>query len=373
MLAVIGGLGFTTAVLQIVPGLSATDEHAEARGAVIRSKQLSLLGGFGIAVVAAPIIWGLSQNISLITVLLGAAGIPVLAFRKVQSSLIRAFERIIPALLPQAILHPLVVLPGAAFLWWQQGGLGSEEAMLLVLVAAVAIALTQEAILTRTVPDAVASVAPSYRTSDWLRVSLPMLMISGSLIILNRTDVIMVGAMVGSAEAGIYAMSSRIAALIVFGLTAVNTVIAPVISRLYAEDKLQELQVSLMMAAKGILLMVAPVSIGIVVWGQSLLELVGPDFTAGYVPLVVLCVGQSVNALAGSVGILLNMTGHERTSARVYAGAAVLNIVLNLLLVPAFGMTGAAIATALTTITWNVILIRYVRRTLGLRVTIFGV
>ena len=101
-----------------------------------------------------------------------------------------------------------------------------------------------------------------------------------------------------------------------------------------------------------------------------MLGLFGPEFTRGYWALAILTVGQLVNASVGSVGFLMSMTGHQREAARVFAGAAVLNVVLNASLIPLWGINGAAIATATTTIIWNVALALYVWRRLGVRATI---
>ena len=79
-----------------------------------------------------------------------------------------------------------------------------------------------------------------------------------------------------------------------------------------------------------------------------------------YVPLVILCVGQIVNASMGSVGSLLNMTGHERDTMQSILIGATVNVILNFILTPRWGMIGAATATATTLIVWNLIMWRKV-------------
>jgi len=73
-----------------------------------------------------------------------------------------------------------------------------------------------------------------------------------------------------------------------------------------------------------------------------------------------------VNSAAGSVGMLLNMTRYERDTAKGLAVSAILNVVLNLLLIPLLGIIGAAIATAVSLITWKVLLWWVVRWRLGI-------
>ena len=105
--------------------------------------------------------------------------------------------------------------------------------------------------------------------------------------------------------------------------------------------------------------------------GKWVLSFFGADFVNGYMALVVLTVGQVARALFGSVGFLMTMTGHGRETAYVFGLSVVLNIGLNAFLIPPFGMAGAAFATALTTILWNVLLFVYVLNRLGINSTAF--
>jgi O-antigen/teichoic acid export membrane protein len=101
--------------------------------------------------------------------------------------------------------------------------------------------------------------------------------------------------------------------------------------------------------------------------GRTFFNLIfGHEYAAAYVPLLILLVGQMVNSAAGLVGLLLNMTGHENETAIRMAVAAVISITLNLLLIPIWGIQGAATAEALSMIIWNILLWRVVRRRLGI-------
>jgi O-antigen/teichoic acid export membrane protein len=82
---------------------------------------------------------------------------------------------------------------------------------------------------------------------------------------------------------------------------------------------------------------------------------------------VILAFGQLINVLFGPVGILLNMTGHERDTMRGLTMAAVLNVLLSLTLIPMFGINGAAIASAITLVICNVLLWKSVRKRLDIQ------
>jgi O-antigen/teichoic acid export membrane protein len=108
------------------------------------------------------------------------------------------------------------------------------------------------------------------------------------------------------------------------------------------------------------------------VFGEELLiTAFGPEYAGGYLALVVLATGQLLNAAAGSVGALLNMTGHARDTVAGLLAGAILNATLNLVLIPLYGIEGAAYATAITFVFWNVLLHRKVRQRLGIESSAF--
>ncbi len=81
--------------------------------------------------------------------------------------------------------------------------------------------------------------------------------------------------------------------------------------------------------------------------------------------LIFLC-GQIVNALAGSVGLIMTMTGHQNQAGAIVAVSAAVNIILNALLIPLSGLRGAAISTAFTMALRNITILIYIRRRLGI-------
>jgi O-antigen/teichoic acid export membrane protein len=113
-------------------------------------------------------------------------------------------------------------------------------------------------------------------------------------------------------------------------------------------------------------------AIGLVVAGPLLLSLFGGEFTAAYPVLVVLIAGGLVNAFTGVVAYLLTLTGHEVQALVTFALALAANIILNLLLIPHWGPVGAAAASTSSTILWNVAMVVYVRRRLGIDASALG-
>jgi O-antigen/teichoic acid export membrane protein len=101
-------------------------------------------------------------------------------------------------------------------------------------------------------------------------------------------------------------------------------------------------------------------------FGRFLLGLFGPGFEAGRNVLSVLLIGGIANALTGVVAYYATLTGRERQALGIFAGALLVSIALNLLLIPRFGAVGAAIASSSATAAWNFVMLVYVRRTIGI-------
>ncbi len=126
-------------------------------------------------------------------------------------------------------------------------------------------------------------------------------------------------------------------------------------------------------SARAILALAVPITLVFVLFGEQFLALAfGPDYAAGHTALAILAIGQLVNAGMGSVGVLLNMTGHERDTMRGVAIAAVANVLLSLVLIPLFSTVGAAVATAASPIIWNILLRRAVTRRIQIETMAFG-
>jgi len=164
----------------------------------------------------------------------------------------------------------------------------------------------------------------------------------------------------------------QISSLISFILLVINAPLAPAIARLYSEQQLVQLQYAITKSARLVFLLSLPVAAFIIIFGGWILMIFGADFTEGAKALSILATGQLVNITMGSVGIILVMTGHEKTLAISFGVAAIVNLALNFLLIPRWGINGAATATATSMIIWNVTLMIIIRRKLQLDPTALG-
>jgi len=96
------------------------------------------------------------------------------------------------------------------------------------------------------------------------------------------------------------------------------------------------------------------------------MRIFGPSFEAGWIVLVIGTLGQLINCGTGSVGYLLLMSGNQKRLLKVQATMTGVMVVLNILLIPAFGILGAALAAACTAILSNAWYLREVHAALGI-------
>ena len=106
--------------------------------------------------------------------------------------------------------------------------------------------------------------------------------------------------------------------------------------------------------------------------GQPLLSLFGPAFTAGYVLMAILFCGILSKSMIGPGEVLLTMAGKQKLCVLLYVGALAANVVLNVTLIPLFGLPGAAAATASAMVVEAVLLHIAVRRSLGIVLFVFA-
>ena len=159
--------------------------------------------------------------------------------------------------------------------------------------------------------------------------------------------------------------------LILFVHYAVGSAVANRFAALKARGDEDELKASIADAVAWTFWPSLAAAAFILALGQPLLMLFGSQFLAGYPVMAILVVGFLFRSAMGPAEFLLNMLGEQKRCAAVLAFTALLNIVLNLLLVPYFGLVGAASATSISLSTAALLHYAVVRARLGYEIAIW--
>ncbi len=373
VLAVLCALGLTTGVLRFIPAYTSVGDWGSLRGVVRRSPQLTFATGLGVALLGSALILFLPlEEARRNTLLVGIWIVPLLALGSLNLELIRAFRQVTRAYLPMRVLFPALALAGGFLMVLRGEGLTAIEGLGAVAGAVLLTVFLQLFLLRQSIPDEARGATPEFRTRTWLQESFPLLLIAGFVILLNQTDVIMVGALRGDVDAGLYAGAAGTARWVNFMLLSVNAVAAPMIASFHANGDAAALQALVGKVARWAFWPSLVLAFFLMMAAGPVLALFGEGFSVGRWALLILVLGQLVNAGMGPVGHLMNLTGHGRQSAVVYGTAAAMNVLLNVLLIPRMGIEGAALATATSMALWNLWLFALVRRKVGVHSFFLG-
>ena len=370
LMAVPATMGAQMALLRFVPAYIAKAEWSRLRGVIRLGLGATLLTGIVIAVFGTLVVLlflsGLDPGLKA-TLFAGFALLPVLALVRSGVSVVRGFDRLLPALLANMVIVDLSIICGVLLLVIFAADLLSPSfaMMFAVLGAGAALALLL-GVGRAAYPSAAGSTPPDYLRRLWWSTAWPLLIVAVARTSFDRMGILMVGSLVDTDAAGVYALSARLADIVVFPLVALNAYFATRISELYAHGDIARLQQEVRLAGLWTFMASSCVALPLVVFPDWFLSFFGEGFATGAVVLRLLVIGQWLIVAAGSVGFLLSMTLYERLAAATVVGAAILNILFGLVLIPRFGAIGGAIGFTLTASGMSLFMAVTVYRKLGI-------
>jgi O-antigen/teichoic acid export membrane protein len=166
-------------------------------------------------------------------------------------------------------------------------------------------------------------------------------------------------------DIGLYNVATRLVTVAVFVLAPLNAAFGPYLAHLYHQGRLDEVRSSYRAVTGWVVRLSLPAFAALLAFPDELLRLFGDAFTAGATVTVILAVGQLVNAATGPCGTVLTMSGRVALNMADNLAALILNVLLNLWLIPAYGITGAAVAWAVSLAVVNAARVLQVRALIG--------
>jgi O-antigen/teichoic acid export membrane protein len=206
----------------------------------------------------------------------------------------------------------------------------------------------------------------SLKLKDILDVSLPMLLASSLFLIIQWTDTIMLAMFRTETEVGIYNVALKVAMLTSVGLFAINSIAAPKFAEFYGRGDMKGLGKVAQQSTKLIFWSSFPILLILFIFPSFILGIFGGEFKVGIFALIILALGQFVNSISGSVGYILQMTGNHKVFQNIILIATIINIILNAVLIPVYGINGAAFASMVSIMFWNLTSVVYIRKNLNI-------
>jgi O-antigen/teichoic acid export membrane protein len=202
--------------------------------------------------------------------------------------------------------------------------------------------------------------------SGFWRFAAPRAVASIFEISVLMLDVLLVGALRSTREAAVYAAASR---LVIFGsflLFAVSRPLAPQFTKLLARGEIGSAGALYHVATWWGMVVAWPLYIALAIFAEPAMRLFGPGYAAGSTALVILSLAYMFDLGTGNMNTLLLMAGKSSWNLANSALALSLNVALNLLLIPPFGIEGAAVSWAASIVAYNLAALIEMRTLLGL-------
>lgn len=369
----VASFGFHTSVIRYVSEYRERGMPGELRGMLLTSRLFTLVVSSLVAALGLAGVWVLKSWIAsyyIVPFYLGMICLPMVALGDVLEGIGRGNSWTYWALGPIYIVRPtliLLLMGGAILLGFPAD---APTAMVVAILATYLTALGQMAGIGRNLSKILAPASPAFRLREWIVVSLPIFLVEGFFFLLTNMDVLMVGFFMQPHDVAVYFATIKTLALVHFVYFAVKAGAAQRYAQFTHSDparlaKFARETVSWTFWPSLVL------ALFLLAVGRPMLMLFGSEFVAGYPLLFIQMIGVVARAAVGPAESLLTMSGNQNACAGVYGATLALNLTLCMVLIPEFGLWGAAIATGLSMMFEAAALSWTVWRKLGVVMVIF--
>lgn len=342
-------LGFHTTVVRFLPDYAGRSAHAEIRGLTSTARVFAMLSSTALAAVGFLVLWFFHDSFAdyyVVPLFVGLFCMPMIALGDVLDSTARAHSWAVVALSPTYIIRPLLILVFMVLAVYLEAPHTALTAMVAALAATYLTTVVQFFNIVRRLSKRYVKGPRKLEFSLWIKAALPIFLIEGFGFLLTNSDVIVVGLFLDPQSVAIYFAAAKTMALVHFVFFSVKAAAAPRFAALFSAGDRVALARFAGETVRWSFWPSLAVGLGVLALGHFLLSLFGAAFTAGYSLMFILFVGILAKALIGPGEVLLTMAGQQKLCVVVYAVALAANIVFNVTLIPLYGLTGAATATA---------------------------
>lgn len=373
---VVGALadfGLGVASQRFIPEYSERKTSAFVWGYVALARKTALAFATGVAALGAVLITLAQPWLNHYVVLplyVACAVLPLFGLTVVQDGIARAFGWVNLALLPPYMVRPglVVVIMVIAVM----AGLPADAttAMGAAFVASAVAVAGQWVVLDRWIAGRIPREAKVYDSKRWLTSAAPIFIVGGFFTLLTNIDVLVLQEFRPPDEVAVYFAATKTLALVAFVHFSISAAVAHKFAQYHAAGDRAQLTAFIRSAIRWTFWPSLAAIVLMLMFGKPLLWLFGPKFVEGYPLMWILAGGLLARAAVGPVESLLNMLGEQKACALVYAAACAVSLTLCLLLIPRFGLTGAAAATSAALVVESILLFLVAKRRLGFHVLI---
>lgn len=209
------------------------------------------------------------------------------------------------------------------------------------------------------------SIPPKFEPRTLFSVSIPMIVANFAERANSWSMLIVAGVFVTSENLGIFNAASRTALLSSLVLWAFNA-FTPIVASLYGRGEHEDLNRLCRDVSRWSLTGSLAIFLLTSLLAKDIMAIFGPEFISGWVVLLIISTGELFNSSTGPSNRILAMTGHQGIVMLTTVGSATTTLILGLVLIPRYGITGAGVSTAIGLVASNIVSLFYLKRLLGL-------
>ncbi|CAM3931040.1 MATE family efflux transporter [Flavobacterium sinopsychrotolerans] len=185
--------------------------------------------------------------------------------------------------------------------------------------------------------------------------SYPMAISNLAVFLMMTFDIVFLKKFKGDETVAYYAIAMKLVSILFMINNSVYISVSLKIAQLYTDNNKKELLKTLKQSARMIVFLTVPVVLFVCLFSENILYFFGENYTQSKQALLILMVGQLFASFFGVSAIYLNMTGRQSIFQIVLIFAVLVNLILNIILIPEYSMTGAAIAFVSSLLFWNIV------------------
>lgn len=368
-------LGLPNLITRYISKYEVENNHAAIKGLLLSSNRMIFFNTLVILVLALISYFLWWKNLSPIlvrTLWISFIMIPLIALGSIRSAALRGLRFVILGQLPDTLLRNFLLCFGVSIYYLMGIKLTPDFVMIIHAIAAFIAYIVGYYFLYIKLNYKIKNINPEFHKKLWIKEAIPFSVNGGIQIVRSRITTYIIAYFGDLKAVALFDVALKGAALASFTLDALNTAIAPYIVKAFEKGSKIELQKIITKSTQLIFFSSLPVALFFILGGQSLVKVVfGEKFYGSYIPLVILCVGQLVSSICGSVGLVLSMTGNQKYYTQVNFYFMIATIILGIPFVYFMNVVGASLLVSLLLVVQNFVLLMYIKKTLKVSTTIF--
>lgn len=194
-----------------------------------------------------------------------------------------------------------------------------------------------------------------YFEKTLIYMSLPLLLTNVTALLIGKMDILMLKFFSTTSSVGIFQVILQITGIIAVVLSIFISVLAPRFAKLFKDSNIKELKELYIRSSRILLIIGLTFSSIIILFSEKILLIFGREFIVGKYALIFMCIGQFINVAVGAVWTLMAMSGKPKFQMYANLCALIANFLMNFLLIPIYGISGAGFASMFTIALTNII------------------